>query len=250
MNLQKLRGKIIIALFIVVFSTNACSQAQGLDRDLKSIVTPTIEVLTSTPSSDFHHWLTVVPGVSTKEDVLEILGTPDIERETNLPNSDFKVPEWFYESLEGRQPWICTEPCTGYGSVYFLETQVIMIELVLYGGPKVIDLVSILGEPEFSRAFKWLPPRPGDQEELEEQGIDWRNMVSLWRFLYPNYGAKFIIGPRFDEVEWTIPEYYPPDSEPPDDMSVTVMRLFPPMSAEDFWDSYFVSYEDTFLNPD
>lgn len=198
-----------------------------------------------TPSS-FHHWQDIVPGESSKSDVLDSFGPPDQEYTEGLPNQESKVERrralvWVYESFEGKMPGICANPCEGWGKVYMIDRTVLMIELLIFKQqPTVGELVAVLGEPELDGGSRGTPSHSREVPVLEDKGIDWRNMVREWDYVYSTSGVYARVGPKYEGEGLGVSVYYPKNSVPPDDVPITAMFLFPPMSLDEYYESPFI----------
>lgn len=192
-------------------------------------------------------WPDVIPGESTEEDVRARLGDPDVEDSDSLLGTDLTtgeyldVPTWYYDSLEQRTPEICARPCRGMARVYFVDGVVALIYIEIYENEPTLDeLMTRLGEPEMS-GNTVLPPRHiGEEQLLEQRGIDWRDVTRKWKYAYPSLGTLVSVGPKYEDEDREFAVYYPLDSIPPGDMPVYVVYLFPPMSLEDYCNSMFL----------
>lgn len=245
-----MKNKLVAVIFLgihlcLIFQNTSCSlfESSGNGDILIQTEVVTNTVLPDTPQPNFvNSWLTIIPGESTKEDVVKALGKPTHKDMWYLPNSDFEfqVPEYTYESLTNKQPWVCFDPCEGYGRIYFLEGKVVLILIYIDEGLNPEDVTKIMGEPEIKGSRLADYPKPSLRDYLEEQGIEWKNKVSLWSYLYPSSGITFTFGPKWDEDIIGLPKFYSPTNDPPADMPLNAVSMFEPMSMDEYYGSSLI----------
>jgi hypothetical protein len=229
-----------------------------LTPSLTPSLTPDASITETILPEKPNHFLGIIPGKTTMEEVSFILGKPDstcqhwLSGEPDPETGEFvDLPCWTYISIDADGYILCGQQCEPlYVHINFTDDGVaFLVELLFFNNePTLGEITSKLGEPELSAGSPFIYPWGKEREILEERGIEWWNMAKVWFFVYPDSGVYALFDERYvydEEAGIELPVYIPLDSKPPADWPVYSVNLFEPTTLEDFCHSLLTGI----LNP-